>query len=82
MQILQNHFQTPRFTLNHLNQNCVRFRQEYWRGHYRIQMNSLQNLKTIGNYKKQQNSTKMSVKNIIFNKAVDLRSSSGHCKVA
>ena len=45
-------------------------------------MNSLQNLKTIGNYKKQQNSAKMSVKNIIFNKAVDLRSSSGHCKVA
>ena len=35
----------------------------------------LQNLKTIESYKKLQNNTKVSLKNIIFNKVTDLRSS-------
>ena len=25
----ENHFETPRFTSNHHNQNCIQFRQKY-----------------------------------------------------
>ena len=41
----------------------------------------LQNLKTIGKYKKLQNNTKVSIKNMIFNNVADLRSS-GYSKLA
>ena len=50
LQISQNHFETPRFKLNHHNR--IRVSQANWRAHYAKKKVFLKNLKTMENYKK------------------------------